>query len=72
MLSTVLGRQMVEPTHSLQRGGFLQCCGAGRRGNSNVLTFLRTDWSQKRYFTSVLFWNLIFVPQLPAQLLAQD
>lgn len=50
MLSAVLRRQMVEPTHSeecLQRGGFLQCRGAGRRCNGNVLAFHRTDWSQK-------------------------
>lgn len=43
MLSAVLGRQMVEPTHSPQGGGFLQRCGTGRRCNSNVLTSHRTD-----------------------------
>jgi len=63
---------MVKPTHSevcLWGVQFLQRCGAGRQCNSNILTFRRTGYSQKCYFTSILFWHLV-VPQLPAQLLA--
>lgn len=60
----------MEPTHSRQRGGFLQCHGAGRRCNRNVLTFHRTRFSQNDIlpvFSSGAFFFVVVVPQLPAQ-----